>query len=124
MRRCAVSYLVILAMLAGNAVAGAGPLHRVCGVKNHGGAVFIDLRDRYGRTQVVFNPDSTADVLETVGELRNEFVIKVSGKIRQRPEGQANKKISIRGRDTCDSFFENQPGRGCGLDWHHIEKKM
>ncbi len=62
-------------------------------VRDFGGVTFVDLRDRYGRTQVVFNPDASADVLEIVGKLRNEFVIKVIGKIRQRPEGQANKKI-------------------------------
>ncbi|MEM7785021.1 MAG: aspartate--tRNA ligase [Planctomycetota bacterium] len=63
-------------------------------IRDFGGVTFIDLRDRYGRTQVVFNPDCTESVLELVNQLRNEFVIKVVGKVRQRPEGQSNQKIS------------------------------
>lgn len=63
-------------------------------VRDFGGVTFIDLRDRYGRTQIVFNPDAGTEVLELVGKLRNEFVIKVIGKVRKRPEGQTNENIS------------------------------
>jgi len=63
-------------------------------VRDFGGVTFIDLRDRYGRTQVVFDPDAGNDVVELASKLRSEFVIKVVGKIRKRPEGQSNKKIS------------------------------
>lgn len=79
-------------------VENVGDQATLCGwvdtIRDFGGVTFVDLRDRYGRTQVVFNPDSSPEVLELVDKLRNEFVIKVTGKVRQRPEGQANKKIS------------------------------
>lgn len=55
-----------------------------------GGVIFIDLRDRYGITQVVFNPQTDADVHDKAGVLRNEFVISVTGKVERRPEGTTN----------------------------------
>lgn len=55
-----------------------------------GGVIFIDLRDRYGKTQMVFNPQSNATVHELASSLRNEFVISVSGKVETRPEGTLN----------------------------------
>jgi aspartyl-tRNA synthetase len=55
-----------------------------------GGVIFIDLRDRYGRTQVVFNPQTHAGVHELAGSLRNEFVISVTGKVERRPDGTIN----------------------------------
>jgi aspartyl-tRNA synthetase len=65
----------------------------VCGWVNrrrdHGGVIFVDLRDSKGMLQVVFDPDDAA--MFTLAEsLRNEFVIKVSGKLRIRPEGTTN----------------------------------
>jgi aspartyl-tRNA synthetase len=68
----------------------------VCGWVNrrrdHGGVIFVDLRDNKGMLQVVFDPDDAA--MFTLAEsLRNEFVLKVSGKIRIRPEGTINKDI-------------------------------
>ena len=63
-------------------------------IRDFGGVTFVDLRDRYGRTQVVFNPNSAPEVLTLANSLRNEFVIKVSGTIRPRPEGQTNKNIA------------------------------
>jgi aspartyl-tRNA synthetase len=75
-----------------------GETATLCGwvdtIRDFGGVTFIDLRDRYGRTQVVFNPDASSEVLELAPKLRNEFVIKVIGTVRQRPEGQANKKLA------------------------------
>ncbi len=61
--------------------------------RDHGGAVFLDLRDRYGKTQVVFDPDSGAELLAKSKDLRAEDVIKVTGKIAHRPEGTTNKKL-------------------------------
>ncbi len=58
-----------------------------------GGVIFIDLRDRYGRTQVVFNPQTHAGVHELAGSLRNEFVISVTGKVERRPEGTINPEL-------------------------------
>jgi aspartyl-tRNA synthetase len=55
-----------------------------------GGLVFIDLRDRYGKTQVVFNPQSNAALHASASELRSEYVISVSGKVQPRPEGGVN----------------------------------
>ena len=70
----------------------------ICGwvdrVRDHGGGLFIDLRDRYGRTQVVVGEKSEATVLETAGKLKAEFVIKVVGKVRLRPTGQTNPKLA------------------------------
>ena len=59
-----------------------------------GGVLFIDIRDREGRTQAVFDPsDLPADLFETASRLHSESVISVTGKIRIRPEGTKNKKI-------------------------------
>jgi aspartyl-tRNA synthetase len=58
--------------------------------RDHGGVIFIDLRDKNGITQVVFNPDSNPVVHEKAHVLRGEFVIAVRGKVEARPEGMAN----------------------------------
>lgn len=57
-----------------------------------GGVIFIDLRDREGIVQVVFDPD-LPDVLDVANTLRSEFCVKLSGKVRARPEGQINKDM-------------------------------
>jgi len=57
--------------------------------RDHGGVIFIDLRDRDGLAQVVFDPDRRA-AFETAERVRNEFVLKVTGKVRRRPEGTVN----------------------------------
>jgi len=62
--------------------------------RDHGGGVFVDLRDRYGKTQVVFGPESGAELLEAAGRLRSEYVIRVTGVVSQRPQGQANPKLA------------------------------
>jgi aspartyl-tRNA synthetase len=59
-----------------------------------GGLIFIDVRDREGRTQTVFDPsDLPKDLFEKASGLRSESVIEVTGKVRQRPEGTNNSKI-------------------------------
>jgi aspartyl-tRNA synthetase len=69
----------------GNDVRLSGWCHRV---RDHGGVLFIDLRDHYGVTQVVADPDSPAfKVAET---LRSEWVVRIDGKVRRRPEGTVN----------------------------------
>ena len=60
-----------------------------------GGVLFIDLRDREGRTQTVFDPsDLAADVFDRASRLHSESVIQVVGKVRQRPAGTDNPKIA------------------------------
>ncbi len=59
-----------------------------------GGVVFIDLRDRYGKTQVVFNPQTNPDVHKLAGDLRSEYVISVTGIVEHRPEGTRNSNLS------------------------------
>ena len=59
-----------------------------------GGLIFIDVRDREGRTQTVFDPsDLPKELFERAAALRSECVIRVTGKVRQRPEGTNNPKI-------------------------------
>ena len=59
--------------------------------RDHGGAVFIDLRDRYGKTQIVFGPES--GLVDEGSTLRNEDVILVVGKVSPRPDGTVNDKL-------------------------------
>lgn len=59
-----------------------------------GGLIFIDLRDRFGITQVVFNPEIDAAAHDIANKLRNEFVIQVDGIVRNRPEGTVNPKMA------------------------------
>ncbi len=63
--------------------------------RDHGGGVFIDLRDRYGKTQIVFNPPDTHDDVKQVAQsLRSEDVIAVTGKVAHRLEGKVNPKLA------------------------------
>ena len=59
-----------------------------------GGLIFIDLRDRYGITQVVFEPNFNKEAHELAGNLRSEYVISIEGKVRKRPEGTENPSLS------------------------------
>ncbi len=64
----------------------AGWVHRR---RDHGGVIFIDLRDREGVAQVVFDPD-VEDVFATAETVRNEYVLHIKGRVRNRPEGTVN----------------------------------
>lgn len=57
--------------------------------RDHGGVIFIDLRDREGLAQIVFDPDRE-DAFAIADKVRNEFVIKITGRVRHRPEGTIN----------------------------------
>jgi len=57
--------------------------------RDHGGVIFIDLRDREGLAQVVYDPD-LPDIFSTAEQVRNEFVLRVKGRVRRRPEGTEN----------------------------------
>jgi aspartyl-tRNA synthetase len=59
-----------------------------------GGLIFIDLRDRYGLTQVVFNPEIAPEAHEIASDVRNEYVLEVQGIVRERPEGTRNPKLA------------------------------
>ncbi|RPH49659.1 MAG: aspartate--tRNA ligase, partial [Desulfobacteraceae bacterium] len=61
--------------------------------RDHGGVIFVDLRDREGITQVVFNPDFNKEVHEKAHAIRSEFVIGIRGKVSMRPEGMSNPNL-------------------------------
>lgn len=60
--------------------------------RDHGGVIFIDLRDREGLVQIVCDPDRP-EVFETADKVRNEFVLEVTGLVRARPEGTRNENL-------------------------------
>ena len=76
---------------AGQKVTLAGWVHRQ---RDHGGKVFIDLRDREGIVQVVFNPQVSQEAYQVAGSLRSEYVIQVTGEVAPRPEGTENRKLA------------------------------
>ena len=61
--------------------------------RDHGGVIFIDLRDRWGITQVVFNPEINPEVHQKAHRLRSEWVLAVKGRVEQRPDDMANPKL-------------------------------
>lgn len=71
----------------GKQVTLAGWVHRR---RDHGGLIFIDLRDRWGLTQVVFNPAVSPEAHSVVSGVRAEFVMRIQGLVEARPEGQEN----------------------------------
>ena len=74
----------------GSVIAIAGWVFRR---RDHGGLIFIDLRDRSGLCQVVFSPDVDGAAHERAHDLRAEYVISVSGEVRKRPEGTENANL-------------------------------
>jgi len=76
---------------AGQKVTLAGWVHRR---RDHGSMVFIDLRDRKGIVQVVFNPQVSQEAYQLAGSLRNEHVIQVTGEVVPRPQGTENPKLA------------------------------
>ncbi len=80
----------VSAALVGQKVAVAGWVHRR---RDHGGVIFVDLRDREGLVQVVCNPDA-AEVFASAEKLRNEFVVRVAGTVRARPAGTTNANLA------------------------------
>ena len=63
-------------------------------IRDHKGVIFIDLRDRWGRTQVVIGPDAPAEVMERARAARSEWVLAATGRVGRRPEGTTNPKLS------------------------------
>ena len=76
--------------LIGASVAVAGWVHRR---RDHGGVIFVDLRDREGLVQVVFHPDQQA-IFVTAEKLRHEFVVRVRGSVQPRPAGTVNANLA------------------------------
>jgi aspartyl-tRNA synthetase len=76
--------------LVGQEVTVAGWVHRR---RDHGGVIFVDLRDRDGLLQIVFDPDSKEQFSEAE-KLRNEFVVRIRGLVRERPAGTANANLA------------------------------
>jgi aspartyl-tRNA synthetase len=74
----------------GRTVTLAGWVHRR---RDHGGLIFVDLRDREGLVQVVFSPEVSAGGHQLADSLRNEHVVKVSGTIARRPPGTENPRL-------------------------------
>lgn len=65
--------------------------------RDHGGVIFVDLRDREGLAQVVFNPELNPTVHQEAHRIRSEYVLAVQGKVRKRPEGMENPELSTGG---------------------------
>ena len=76
--------------LMGQTVTLMGWVHRR---RDHGGVIFIDLRDREGIVQVVCDPDR-AEMFKVAEDVRNEFCLKITGKVRARPEGTITANIT------------------------------
>jgi aspartyl-tRNA synthetase len=62
--------------------------------RDHGGLIFVDLRDRYGVTQVVFNPERAPQVHEKAHSLRSEYVIAIQGGVEKRPQAMENPRLA------------------------------
>jgi aspartyl-tRNA synthetase len=75
----------------GQGVNLAGWVHRR---RDHGGLIFIDLRDREGITQVVFNPEASAEAHAVAAQIRTEYVLQLWGTVRRRPEGLDNPNMA------------------------------
>ncbi|TET57728.1 MAG: aspartate--tRNA ligase [Dehalococcoidia bacterium] len=78
----------------GREVTLAGWVHRR---RDHGGKVFIDLRDREGVVQIVFNPQVSQEACQLAGSLRSEYVIQIIGEVVPRPKGTENPKLASGG---------------------------
>ncbi len=101
----------------GQTVTVAGWVHRR---RDHGGVIFIDLRDREGLLQVVFDPDR-ADMFKEAERLRSEYVLSVEGRVRARPEGTVNPnlasgevevlaaKLTVLARSKTPPFHHDEP---------------
>ena len=75
---------------AGQEVTLAGWVHRR---RDHGGVIFLDLRDRYGIVQVTVNPNLSKETLEAVSNVRMEWVLQITGNVQKRPAGMQNPKM-------------------------------
>ncbi len=96
--------------LVDQTVTFCGWIHRR---RDHGGVIFLDVRDREGLVQVVFDPD-TVEAFNTADSVRSEFVVQIIGRVRLRPEGSSNEnmttgKIEILGKEITVLNKANTP---------------
>lgn len=74
--------------------------------RDHGGLIFVDLRDRYGLTQIVTDPAHNVSAHKMLDSVRPEYVIKIRGKVRARPAGMTNKNLATGEIEVlCDEVF-------------------
>src|SRR5207247_8880833 len=74
--------------------------------RDHGGVIFVDLRDREGLTQVVFRPEENAEVASEARSLGSEDVIEVSGRIAARVTGKENTKLANGGIEVIHNILQ------------------
>ena len=79
--------------------------------RDHGGIIFIDLRDHYGLTQIVFDPELSKEAHAAAEHIRSEWVLKVSGTVRKRGEGLVNPRLNT---GDIEIFVENLEKRRNG----------
>jgi aspartyl-tRNA synthetase len=104
--------------------------------RDHQGVLFVDLRDRYGKAQVVVSPESGPENLELAKTVRCEWVLQVTGKVARRPEGAANPKLAtgeielrvdkltILNRSATPPFLptaQDQPGEDLRLKYRFLD---
>ncbi|MFU8896971.1 MAG: aspartate--tRNA ligase [Gammaproteobacteria bacterium] len=116
--------------LIGEEATVVGWVHRR---RDHGGVIFIDLRDREGLLQIVFNPDDAA-IFAIAESVRSEFVLKVTGEVRARPEGTANaalatgqvelvaRRLEVLNRSETPPFHHDEPaGEDLRLRYRYLD---
>jgi aspartyl-tRNA synthetase len=116
--------------LIGQSATVVGWVHRR---RDHGGVIFVDLRDREGLLQVVFNPDDAA-MFALAESLRSEFVLRVTGEVRRRPEGTANpglatgqvelvaRQLEVLNRSDTPPFHHDEPaGEDLRLRYRYLD---
>jgi aspartyl-tRNA synthetase len=81
--------------------------------RDHGGVIFLDVRDKTGKVQVVFDPEINKELHETAHRLRGEYVLGIRGKVRPRPDGTKNPKLKTgmveMVADTVEVFNQSLP---------------
>jgi len=75
-------------------------------VRDHNGVIFVDLRDRWGKTQVVIGPDAPTNVMESARAARSEWVLSATGRVGRRPEGTTNPKLATGEIEVVSSQLE------------------
>ena len=75
-------------------------------VRDHKGVIFVDLRDRWGKTQIVIGPDAPTNVMESARAARSEWVLSATGRVGRRPEGTTNPKLATGEIEVVSSQLE------------------